>query len=738
MTKQEHIRSFAAAGYALTPLEGKRPTETNWEATPCGKHDEKTIGAYNYGVVLGPRDLVVDVDPRNYHPQDDKPLERLFQGIGIPSTYIVRTGGGGLHIYFKKPSTVSVCNALPQYRGVEFKGGPGRQVVGPGSTHPETKVEYTVICGSPDKVAEAPAALLEIIKRGAAHQLKNEKSTGAAQEKPKDDEATKARYRTYLRDAAPSAIEGSRGDETTYKVACVGRDFGLSAAVVANFMEIYWNGRCQPPWDPEELKTKVGHAYAYARGALGSAHPSTVFEKVVADENDEGAPPNLRWKLDSKKQPVKCFQNLLNYFELPTVQLKGAFGYNEFTRRVEFLKSTPWRKLKTPKASPPMTDRDLQLLRTHLAKNHGYDASKDDLVDALVAVANDYEFHPVRDYLNGLKWDGVSRLDEWLIRYVGAPTDEIFVRAAGRKTLVAAVARIFEPGIKFDHVLVLEGEQGIGKSGVCRILAGEWFGDFKMSVEDKDTIQMMQGKWIVEMADLHVTRQADLDMVKSFLTRQVDEARFAYGRLPGQYPRQGIFIATYNPGPDGTYLKDETGNRRWWPVRCNGPFNFEGLAAVRDQLFAEAVALYKKGEELTMETTELKEAATAAQSERRAEHPWVERVAEWLQIQDKNEETRQDFYTGRQIFIAAMGGADTRYGRREALDVARVMKDLGWTNGFKRTGGQGLRGYWRSTALLNGNTNGGNCTPWRTIPGDFARAAAVDEKESVAIFGDLV
>jgi predicted P-loop ATPase len=285
---------------------------------------------------------------------------------------------------------------------------------------------------------------------------------------------------------------------------------------------------------------------------------------------------------------------------------------------------------------------------------------------------------------------------------LGAEKDaDGYVAAVGRKTLVAAVARIYEPGCKFDHVLVLEGRQGLGKSGVCAVLGGEWFSDFKMNVGDKDTIQMMQGKWLVEMPDLHATRQADIDMVKSFLTRQIDEARMAYGRLPGRYPRQGIFIGTYNPGPDGTYLKDDE-NRRWWPVMCHAVvgrvFDFAGLKAVRDQLWAEAVELYKKGEPLKMETVELQDAAKAAQAERVADHPWAERVADWIRERDKNEETREDFYTGREIYIGAMGGLDVRYSRHEQISAAKALKDLGWESGARRRDGVLVRGFWRKGA----------------------------------------
>lgn len=701
-TKQEALTALEAAGYALIPLDGKRPAINNWEATPAGQYDKGALSRGNYGIVLGPQDLVIDVDPRNY-ADGDKPLDRLARAIGgiPPGTLVVRTGGGGLHIFLKKPADLSVRNAIPEYAGLEFKGGPGRQVVGPGSIHPETGKEYRHLQGSPASVAPAPQALLDLIVRTAPSFSTEGTSTY------KDDSETEDRCARFLKEAAP-ALQGFHGDETTFKTACGLRDRGVSPKLAYALMLRHYNPRCTPPWEEDELAAKVQHAYTYAKGAVGAQHPEAVFDPIEKDkadtvarvaqaEADDDALGKSGWRLDNKKQPVKCLQNLLNYYSLASTGLRGIFGYDEFERRVKLVKETPWG------AQPglPVTDIDLARLRAHLARNHGYEAGKEDLIDGMVEMSQRRRFHPVKEYLGALRWDGVSRLDTWLAQYLGCDEDEApYVSAVGRKTLVAAVARVYDPGCKFDHVLVLEGQQNLGKSGVCKVLAGEWFSDFKLNLgKMPDTVQMMQGKWIVEMAELHTARVSDVDEIKAFLTRTKDEARFAYGRLPGEYKRQGIFIGTFNPTGDGTWMKDDE-NRRWWPVRCRAVvgrhFDFAGLKAVRDQLWAEAVALYKKGEALTMETEQLQDAATAAQAERRAEHPWAERISAWLTVQDKNAETRADFYTGRDVFIGAMGGLDVRYGRREQLDVAKGLRELGWDAGYRRDEkGVMQRGFWR-------------------------------------------
>jgi len=192
--------------------------------------------------------------------------------------------------------------------------------------------------------------------------------------------------------------------------------------------------------------------------------------------------------------------------------------------------------------------------------------------------------HPIREWLNSLKWDGVPRLNTWLSTYCGALESE-YVNAVGRKTLMGAVARVYEPGIKFDSVLVLEGEQGTGKSTTCAILGGKWFGDAPLDIHNpKDTIEYVHSHWIIEFSEMASTRKADVNALKNFITRQEDDARPAYARVRVRFPRQSIFIGTVNPDNIG-YLSDDTGNRRFWPVLCT-KFSLEKLRADRDQLFA--------------------------------------------------------------------------------------------------------------------------------------------------------
>ena len=719
--KIEAIRAFNEAGYTLIPLcsltvphehfqrpcktPGKIPVERGWVDTIPGAYHEKNL-PQNYGVALRAGDLIVDVDPRNFAP-GDRPLARLVAAVGAElSSYTVQTGGGGLHIYFKKSPDLAVVGALKGYPGIEFKSA-GRQVVGPYSGHQSGK-EYVTASGQiHNGIADAPAGLLALIKKIAVPFIE----VGGTGEY-KNDATTQGRFIGFLQDVAAPSVEGRGGDHNALKVALNGRDFGLPPATTWDLMLEFWNARCSPPWEPEELKQKVINAYTFAAGPVGSAHAEAVFRdapaagstlppelpKAAASSNPAPvADKDLAWVTTKQGAVVKCFQNLLTYFSYSQAGLTRVFGYNEFTGRVEFTRPAPWHHGRLP-GFLGVGDNDLKLLKGHLAVKHGFEMPVQNIEEAVTVVAHDNRFHPVREYLYGLKWDGKPRLETWLHDYLGVEDTE-YTRACSRKVLCAAVMRVMKPGIKFDHVLVLEGAQGIGKSSVCHILGGEWGADFPIDPHDKDTVQLMQGKWIVELAELEVTRRADMQALKAFVSRRKDEARLAYGRTVGEFPRQSIFIGSINPGADKSYLQDDE-NRRWWPVACHpkgGQVNFRAFKDARNQLWAEAVNVVKTaGEHLYMETAELKKAAREVVGERHAEHAWAERVATWIEECDKKPETQRGFLTAREVYIEAMGGIEKQLDRRACISIATILRTLGWEAGHKRIGGHLFRGYVRT------------------------------------------
>jgi len=269
--------------------------------------------------------------------------------------------------------------------------------------------------------------------------------------------------------------------------------------------------------------------------------------------------------------------------------LKGCFGYDLFNNRTAVVEPLPWKE------EPGMFDNaDDAALRGYIENTYGI-RHKERLADALLTVSRKNAFHPVREYLNSLDWDGVPRMETVFIDYLGVE-DNAHVRKLTKKALVAAVKRIFEPGAKFDEMITLVGPQGIGKSRLIYRLSKGWFTDSLDSLSGKEAYESIQGVWLVELAELSaIRRAADVEMVKKFLSKQYDRYRPPYGRVVEEYPRQCIFFGSTNTFE---FLVDKTGNRRFWPFRCVNPpaRKWRDLTDDEvDQIWAEAVTYYREG-----------------------------------------------------------------------------------------------------------------------------------------------
>ena len=264
----------------------------------------------------------------------------------------------------------------------------------------------------------------------------------------------------------------------------------------------------------------------------------------------------------------------------------------------------PWTQLK-----PGWNESDLGAIQIYLERVYNlYTPGK--LKGILLAIAAERSYHPIRDYIESLPaWDGVPRVDTLFVDYLGSP-DTSYIRAIARKMMVAAIARIYEPGIKFDSVVVLNGPQGMGKSSFFAKLGGKWFSDSLAisDMKDKAAPEKLQGYWILELGELAGLKKMDVETVKAFITRQDDKFRHSYGYSVEDHPRQCIIVGSTNNG-DG-FLRDVTGNRRFWPVTCttNSPHRPWEVESVVPQLWAEAYQLYQNGEKLFLSPEEEKQA----------------------------------------------------------------------------------------------------------------------------------
>lgn len=278
-------------------------------------------------------------------------------------------------------------------------------------------------------------------------------------------------------------------------------------------------------------------------------------------------------------------------------ELKGKVGLDEFAHRLTVLGDLPWR---TKNSSLYWTDTDDACLRNYFATKFRI-KGKGIIDDALQEVTQDNKFHPVRDYLQGVKWGGECRVDELFITYLGAE-DTPYVRAATRKWLCGAVARVMHPGIKFDTAIVLYGSQGLGKSLILEKLGKGWFNNSLVDIKTKDTMEQIQGSWVIELGELAPTFKNENEIVKAFISRASDRFRSPYDRRTEEYPRQCVFAGSTN---NLMFLKDRTGNRRFWPITGDKDRKTANSWDITDeeidQIWAEAFYYWSEGESLVLE-----------------------------------------------------------------------------------------------------------------------------------------
>lgn len=383
---------------------------------------------------------------------------------------------------------------------------------------------------------------------------------------------------------------------------------------------------------------KCAQAYAYlTKTPIKEAR--TTFKRRIEAEAKAAAlreiqdrlakEPEWMRKLDRNAygQPVSNITNATLYL-LSHTDIGGTLAHNEFTNttlwRVPPTLEEDFADAKVIEAMSPVTDDEVSLVQLWLAKRG--QSHEHSTVQRLVDVtAKTKRFHPVRDYLHSVQWDGKPRVLNYLHTYMGAPDDE-YTRFVSRVWLVGAVARIMQPGCKLDTMIILESDQGKLKSTAIRKLHGDaFFTDQLSDLGSKDAHQDLLGRWCVEIAELDKLSKAEVSTAKRFLSILVDRYRPSYGRRTIESGRQCIFVGTVNPENDGTYLRDPSGNRRYLPVRTR-VIDLEGIERDRDQLWAEACVMYADGVKWWATTEAETKLCEAAQTKRMTRDVWTDQV----------------------------------------------------------------------------------------------------------------
>jgi len=654
-------------GLAYFPLVkgGKKPAiKGNWQDVPPGAYPPVP----NYGIALPATLLCLDIDPRNYPPGRDV-LQELMAHHRLPQTFCVRTPSGGFHMYFQKPANYKVRVKQKAWPGIDFLSEKF-YTVGPGSVlddrEGQTAGVYTMLYAIP--AAELPVSLLTTLEHPVDKNL-----TGG-----EESLLMLAQYEGECDVVAPP-IEGSRSNEA-YKLACRGRDLGLPRDTVYRVMRDRWNCRAATPLSDAKLLEICSNAYVYAQNATAAKNPEHVFLKALEGNQanvmsmqayqDDLAVTGLyasALELDKKGNVKKTLANIV-YILRNDPAWRGRIRFNEFAKAFEFDNRPHWRE-KQLNEGIDVGERDMACLAAWFssAGHVRLEVGKTLLDTALFAAATAY--HPVRDYLDSLTWDGIPRLDTILPDTAGTE-DDAYHRAVGRCLLISAVKRIYEPGCKQDYVMVLESNQGTKKSTWVATLGGEWYSANELVRGDKDTFQNLRGRWFVELPEINATfSKHDFNWLKGIISNAVDVYRPSYGRGSKAVPRESIFIATINPGLATGYLKDDE-NRRYWPIKT-GALDILRLEHDRDKYFAEAVHRYRAGEDSWISDPEVEAQARLHQEMRRERDPWVDLLGGWV------ENHAGGFKVGDVYRL--LGGSGTSLNSYHRSRLYRVLSDLGCT-----------------------------------------------------------
>ena len=684
------------------PLLGK-----SWQTQ--ASNDTDTVEAWfkrwpdaNVGIAMGKASglVCIDVDPRN----GGEAWAKANAGNLAKTPGVIEWSGrgdGGHHRFFKHPAGQHIpsCKLAA---GIDLLST-GRQVVVTPSVHAITGKSYgwdskgkTLL--NPEELQELPAWIIEQIPAQRTDALK----VGHLDRTISEHERGILLAQLSMMDAT-GGRHHSIGRWIIDAVGCGMPDEEIRTEA-GDWLKAAGRGEAD---QPQEVENWIRDAHAGLNtGRFGVADERIASLLLLDDADPEKEDIEKAIEADNTLSQCHAWMGQLDMTEKGAIRgtrrncllgveslndFADVYAFNELSQQVVFMKPPPWSpKLKIAKdGSPKIDDDDVELahwMTNRIRPTTEFSAQKAFEVASIVARKN--AFNPVRDYLKSLKWDGFSRLDTWLSRYLGAQGDELYLKTIGSKWLISAVARTFRPGCKADSMLVIEGKQGIGKSTAINILGGRWYtDDIVANIGLKDASDQLRGRWIIEFSEIEAINRVEQAKLKGWISRTTDRFRPAYGREVKEFPRTVVFVGTTN---SDEYLMDETGARRYWPALCK-KIDLAAIKKDRDQLFAEAVVRYKAGETWHIDDKEAGEAAQKAQADRYVADAWESEIVKYLTNADGS---RRDKVTSADVWQMALGKNTGDLDRLSQRRIGSIMTRLDYQRTpFRDENGKLIKGF---------------------------------------------
>lgn len=631
---------------------GKHPVTVHGLKDASG--DQKVIDGWwarhpaaNIGIATGAISGICALDVDVVKGGEDS-LDRLIATHGqVPNTVEAITGSGGRHLLFRHPGRPVKNSVESLGPGIDFRGDGGYIVVAP-SRHISGNAYAWEASSRPGEaeLADLPPWLLQAVTE--------------RREPPEPQETNVTLHPAKVREIrAMLAYIDPDSRDTWLEVGMALHSTGAGNQAYGLWSE--WSQQSDKYDAVDQARTWKG-LHPDGGITLASLYARAKQEGYCRREERHDEPPqhgdwrdNLaRTGRGQLKITVMNLALILEHDEA----LKGGIRLNTFANRLEIGRALPFKSLDHPE----WRDTDSSEATAWLEQHYGWSGSTRKVHEAVCMVAGRHPYHPVVTYLSGLKWDGVERLKHIFEDHFGA-SSTVFSQALGQCWMVSAVARVMQPGCQVNFILVLEGEQQIGKTTAIRTLFSPWYAESLESPLSKDFYQSLLGKWGVEIAELDSFKRAEVTKVKQVITSTSDYYRPSYGLIAREFPRQCVFVATTN---EDKYLLDASGALRFMPIRCTA-IALDALASTRDQLWAEAVAAYRTG----LRWWDIpRAAAIEEQASRYQEDAWEELIEEFLKGHKE--------VTLQQVLRDSLHIEVARQDRSAQTRVGAILRHLGW------------------------------------------------------------